>query len=259
MRNVLFWYINYFDIAKDLLYINNKYSWLIDLFWDFCLTAIEFYFQGHVFNYVAIELLAVLTSKYFFGTPCLVHVSLHPMICHLLRGISTPTFSFTRLLHFYVFFLAALYSRVAFSLVLGELHKKNLKNIPLTNVFFLSSGDDYPKLLQEARVPLLSRSTCTSRRVYGYKLTNQMMCAGYLNGGIDSCDGDSGGPLVCEYNGVWQLVGVTSWGSGCAQPNAPGVYSRVNQFLDWINDKRQTNQCPWTISSGFCQRANKIG
>ncbi|XP_033643912.1 uncharacterized protein LOC117303722 isoform X2 [Asterias rubens] len=107
-----------------------------------------------------------------------------------------------------------------------------------------NTGDDYPKLLQEARVPLLSRSTCTSRRVYGYKLTNQMMCAGYLNGGIDSCDGDSGGPLVCEYNGVWQLVGVTSWGSGCAQPNAPGVYSRVNQFLDWINDKRQTNQCP---------------
>ncbi|XP_022097591.1 uncharacterized protein LOC110982961 isoform X2 [Acanthaster planci] len=106
-----------------------------------------------------------------------------------------------------------------------------------------NTGGDYPRLLQEARVPLLPRSTCSSRRVYGYKLTSQMLCAGYLSGGIDSCDGDSGGPLVCEYEGVWQIVGVTSWGSGCAQPNAPGVYARVNQFLDWINEKRQTRQC----------------
>ncbi|XP_038060986.1 uncharacterized protein LOC119731787 isoform X2 [Patiria miniata] len=106
-----------------------------------------------------------------------------------------------------------------------------------------NTGNDYPRLLQEARVPLLPRSTCTGRRVYGSKLTSRMLCAGYLGGGIDSCDGDSGGPLVCEYQGTWQIIGVTSWGSGCAQPNAPGVYSRVNQFLDWINTKRQTAQC----------------
>ena len=45
---------------------------------------------------------------HLFGTPCLVHVSLHPMIFHLLRGMSIPTFSSTEFLHVYVFFLVAL-------------------------------------------------------------------------------------------------------------------------------------------------------
>ena len=44
--------------------------------------------------------------------PCLVHVSLHPLICHLLRGISIPTFSSTEFLHVYVFFLVPLYLHV---------------------------------------------------------------------------------------------------------------------------------------------------
>ena len=55
------------------------------------------------------------------ATPCLVHVSLHPMICHLLRGISIPTFSFTEFLHFYVFFLVALYLEWLLDLFLDKL------------------------------------------------------------------------------------------------------------------------------------------
>ncbi|GIX78729.1 hypothetical protein CDAR_554711 [Caerostris darwini] len=47
--------------------------------------------------------------------------------------------------------------------------------------------------------------------------------------------GDSGGPLLFEFaRGYFVLVGIVSFGYKCAEPNFPGVYTRVSSFLPWI-------------------------
>uniref|UniRef100_A0A9J8CHG7 Peptidase S1 domain-containing protein n=1 Tax=Cyprinus carpio carpio TaxID=630221 RepID=A0A9J8CHG7_CYPCA len=90
-------------------------------------------------------------------------------------------------------------------------------------------------VVMEAKVPLLSQTTCRSS-LGKELLTNTMFCAGYLSGGIDSCQGDSGGPLIYQdgLSGRFQLFGITSWGDGCGERGKPGVYTRVTAFSDWV-------------------------
>ena len=68
----------------------------------------------------------------------------------------------------------------------------------------------------------------------GGEITDNMICAGDDNGGEDSCQGDSGGPLIVEWNGEYELIGIVSWGYGCADAGYPGVYSRIETRKDWF-------------------------
>ncbi len=64
-----------------------------------------------------------------------------------------------------------------------------------------------------------------------------MVCAGYKNGGKDSCLGDDGGPLFASQSGLYTLHGLVSFGIGCARPGLPGIYARVDNYLPWIQSQ----------------------
>eukprot|EP00966_Prymnesium_polylepis_P258587 5972656-Prymnesium_polylepis.1 len=82
-----------------------------------------------------------------------------------------------------------------------------------------SVGAVASSVLLEAQVPVVPQSQCA-----GYTTSN-MICAGYAAGGVDTCQGDSGGPAFVSSGGSATLVGVVSFGYGCAQPGYPGVYA----------------------------------
>lgn len=87
-------------------------------------------------------------------------------------------------------------------------------------------AETYPDTLLHANMKYVSNADCVSSP-YAYfpgQITNNMMCA--ADPGKDSCQGDSGGPLYDSDNNV--LVGVVSWGTGCASSAYPGVYARVS-------------------------------
>ncbi|XP_045102510.1 proclotting enzyme-like isoform X3 [Portunus trituberculatus] len=95
-------------------------------------------------------------------------------------------------------------------------------------------GGPVSSVLQEVVVPVWSRQDCSN--AYPGKVFPGMMCAGLKTGGKDSCQGDSGGPYQIQDTKTrrWYVAGVVSWGIQCAQPENPGVYTEVAQYIDWI-------------------------
>lgn len=105
----------------------------------------------------------------------------------------------------------------------------------------LEDGQPSATKLFQARVPVVSHETCKSaysavRRVV---LTRDQICAG--QGNSDTCAGDSGGPMLSDrFRNRWSVIGITSYGVSCADARFPGVYTRVDRYLDWIADKLRT-------------------
>lgn len=91
--------------------------------------------------------------------------------------------------------------------------------------------DQSPDSLQAVSVPKMNQDACIEAYNEWATVTDQMLCAGPMEGGKDSCEGDGGGPLVSS-NKV--LVGLVSWGLDCAAANYPGVYARVASVVPWI-------------------------
>ncbi|XP_051522223.1 coagulation factor IX [Myxocyprinus asiaticus] len=91
------------------------------------------------------------------------------------------------------------------------------------------------RFLRKVVLPVVDQMNCiqSTEQV----ITDNMFCAGFLMAEIDACTGDSGGPFIVNYRGTWFLAGVVSWGERCAAEGKYGVYTRLGNFLPWIQDE----------------------
>jgi len=111
------------------------------------------------------------------------------------------------------------------------------EKVTVTGWGTLTSGGNQPTSLQEVDVTVTTNAVCN--QAYGI-ISDNMICA--ADSGKDSCQGDSGGPLVAFEEGRYALVGVVSFGYGCAFDGYPGVYARVTAQKDWILANTQGTQ-----------------
>ncbi|XP_077294236.1 venom protease isoform X2 [Arctopsyche grandis] len=99
--------------------------------------------------------------------------------------------------------------------------------------------------LQELQIPVVTNDECKQAytRFKSQVIDQRVLCAGYAKGGKDACQGDSGGPLMWPSfpperdNIYFYLIGVVSYGYKCAEAGYPGVYTRVTEFIPWIESQ----------------------
>ncbi|KAK9302902.1 hypothetical protein QLX08_005241 [Tetragonisca angustula] len=91
--------------------------------------------------------------------------------------------------------------------------------------------------LRRVNLPILSQEECDQSGYQTNRISENMFCAGYLEGDLDACFGDSGGPLHVKGTfGHLEVIGIISWGRGCARPNFPGIYTKLTNYLGWLKD-----------------------
>ncbi|NWH73806.1 FA10 factor, partial [Piaya cayana] len=88
------------------------------------------------------------------------------------------------------------------------------------------------RFLMKVQLPIVNMETC--QRSMDRLITDNMFCAGHSTEVADACKGDSGGPFAVSYHNTRFLLGVVSWGEGCAQRGKYGVYTRVSNYISWI-------------------------
>lgn len=92
--------------------------------------------------------------------------------------------------------------------------------------------------LRYANIPIIEQNQCQQsiRKLHDvYTVDKSQVCGGGGIDGADNCEGDSGGPLQYFGNKGYVIHGVVSWGlATCGKESAPGVYTKVSFYLNWI-------------------------
>ena len=149
------------------------------------------------------------------------------------------------------------------SLICSEQVSAGAQNVGVTTTITgwgnTSQGGSGSDILQYIEVPIVSPNDPGLGNININN--NNEFFAGVVDGGMDSCQGDSGGPVAARNieDTEWLLIGITSWGYGCAQDGYPGVYTKVSNYLNWINsntdgciDASISTACDSTIENPGC-------
>lgn len=130
----------------------------------------------------------------------------------------------------------------------------------------MMSRDMCNRMMLEARAKVAAEGIGHAARAFGLKddeaqmvwkelvshvrppMSENMLCSGTFEGGKTSCNGDSGGPLVVPLNdGNYIQAGVVSWGmssastGSCAENALFSAYTRVSNYVDWLNQTVNAN------------------
>jgi trypsin len=119
----------------------------------------------------------------------------------------------------------------------------NLEPLTVTGWGSHSEGGEVSTSLSRATVPYVPTSRCNEPLSYDNRILPSMLCAGRAGGGIDACQGDSGGPLIRgDRPGNALLIGIVSFGDGCARKDKFGVYTRLSSYREWIKAQMESPQ-----------------
>ncbi|XP_042233553.1 uncharacterized protein LOC121873847 isoform X2 [Homarus americanus] len=100
--------------------------------------------------------------------------------------------------------------------------------------------------LHEVKIKVLPTRKCRRKSEYNFsEVHKKIICA--LGPGKDACQGDSGGPLTYLDGDQYVHIGIVSWGIGCANPDYPGIYTRISSYKKWIQEN--------AVGGQTCQRS----